>query len=107
MTERDWTPEACTLPTAERPGRLAEFDEVLRAALIEQRRTAPTRLCWILHPSAERAINDLVARESDCCSFFAFAVDRTDGAVRVQVTVPPGHVDVLDGMAERFGQVHR
>ena len=29
----DWAPEACSLPTAERPLRVAEFDELFTAVL--------------------------------------------------------------------------
>ncbi|WP_245718914.1 hypothetical protein [Micromonospora rhizosphaerae] len=38
----DWVPEACTLPTAERPLRVAEFDELFATALRGQTRLSPT-----------------------------------------------------------------
>jgi hypothetical protein len=105
MTDNDevWAPQACTLPTAERPLRLAEFDDLFTTALREQRRLAPTRLRWRLDPAAEASAWDLTARESACCSFFAFIFDGDgDGdSVRLDVQVPEAHVDVLDALAAR------
>ena len=42
----DWAPDACTLPTAERPLRVAEFDDlftfVVRAEAVSERPVAPS-----------------------------------------------------------------
>jgi hypothetical protein len=96
-----WVPEACALPTLERPLRLAEFDDLFTTALREQQRLSPTRLRWRLDSSAEPTTQDLTARETECCSFFSFTVALVDGAVRVDVQVPAAHVDVLDALADR------
>ncbi|GAA0793635.1 hypothetical protein GCM10009524_00840 [Spirilliplanes yamanashiensis] len=94
-------PEACTLPTADRPLRLAEFDDLFATALRAQRRMAPTRLRWHLDPAAETT----AGRETACCSFFTFtfAAPGTQGAgaLHLDVQVPAAHVDVLDALAER------
>src|SRR5690348_16526591 len=68
MTDLD----ACTLPTAERPLRLAEFQTLFATALRGQERLSPTHLRWRIDPAAESTARDLTARESECCSFFAF-----------------------------------
>ncbi|MFE9692181.1 hypothetical protein [Micromonospora sp. NPDC005806] len=94
-------PQACTLPTVERPLRVAEFDELFRTALRGQRRSSPTRLRWEVAAEAEAAVRDLTARESGCCSFFGITVTPVDGAVRVDVAVPAAYVDVLDALAAR------
>ena len=103
MTINDevWVPEACTLPTAERPLRLTEFDDLFATALHGQQRLSATRLRWRLDPAAESAARDLTARETECCSFFSFTVAAADGAVQVDVEVPAAHVDVLDALAAR------
>jgi hypothetical protein len=103
MTSDDqaWVPQACTLPTAEQPLRLAEFDDLFATALRGQQRISPTELRWRLDGAAEIRARDLTARESSCCSFFAFTVEPDAGAVNVGVRVPPAHVDVLDALAER------
>jgi hypothetical protein len=92
MTTDDqvWVPEACTLPTAERPLRLAEFDDLFATALRGQQRLSPTTLRWRLAPSAEAAVRDLTARETACCSFFTFTVSLDGEAVGVDVEVPAG-----------------
>jgi hypothetical protein len=51
----DWTPDACTLPTTERPLRLAEFDDLFTARLRSDR-PAPTRLDLVLPRDAEAAV---------------------------------------------------
>jgi hypothetical protein len=94
-------PEACTLPTAERPLRLAEFDDLFATALRGQQRLSPTRLRWRLDPAAEQAARDLAGRESECCSFFSFTFAPADGAVQLDVAVPEAHADVLDALANR------
>jgi hypothetical protein len=100
MTE-GWVPQACTLPTLERPPRRAEFDDLFATALRRQHRLAPTRLRWELDPAEERRARDLTARETDCCSFFVFTFTSAPGRLLLDVQVPPGHVDVLDALAAR------
>ncbi|GGN94375.1 hypothetical protein GCM10010112_83630 [Actinoplanes lobatus] len=101
-TEDDvWAPEACTLPTVERPLRLAEFDDLFATALRGQQRMSATVLRWDLDPAAEATARDLSGRESRCCSFFTFTFDPGDGVLRLDVEVPAAHVDVLDALAGR------
>lgn len=104
-----WVPEACTLPTAERPLRVAEFDALFADALERVERPEPGRLRMSLHGGdggdgggvGERA-RDLAERESACCSFFTFTFSQDDpGRVLMEVAVPPEHTAVLDALAER------
>jgi hypothetical protein len=104
MTTTDdpsWMPEACTLPTVDRPLRLAEFDDLLAAALRGQRRMSPTMLRWDLDPAAEAVARDLTSRESSCCSFFCFTFNPGEQALQLDVEVPPTRVEVLDALAVR------
>jgi thioredoxin len=98
-----WVPgEACTLPTADRPTRLAEFDELFRSVR-EVDRVGPTRLRLVLNESggvADQA-RDLTARESECCSFFDFDVSSDGIGVVVDVRVPDSRAVMLDGLAAR------
>jgi hypothetical protein len=96
-----WAPEACTLPSAERPLRLAEFDDLLAVALRGQERLSPTRLRWRLDPAAEQSARDLTSREAECCSFFSFTFSPAHGAVQLDIAVPDAHVGVLDALARR------
>ncbi|MEV4199924.1 hypothetical protein [Micromonospora globbae] len=99
-----WVPDACTLPTAERPLRLAEFDQLFRDAVRGVDRPTPQHLRLRLAADAqvEETTRDLIARESSCCSFFAFEISRSGpDALVLDVRVPAAHVDVLDGLAGR------
>ena len=99
--DQSWVPQACTLPIAERPVRAAEFDQLFAVALRSQQRVAPTVLRWRLDPAAESAVRDLASRETGCCSFFTFVFTQLQGAVQVDVEVPPASAGVLDALAER------
>ena len=94
-------PEACTLPTVERPLRLAEFDELFATALRGQQRLAPTGLRWCLDPDAEVRARELTGREASCCSFFTFTYTGRGDTLQVDVQVPAAYVDVLDALAGR------
>ncbi|BFU47812.1 hypothetical protein [Krasilnikovia sp. MM14-A1004] len=96
-----WVPEACTLPTADRPLRLAEFDDLFASALLVQQRVSATVLRWDLDPVIEAAARDLTGRESECCSFFTFTFRRNGEVLRLEVEVPAAHVEVLDALARR------
>lgn len=101
-----WVTESCTLPTLERPLRIAEFDDLFATALRRQERISPTRLRWVLDPSAEAAARDLTGREASCCSFFTFTVTcltSTAGeqVVEIAVEVPPAQADVLEALEQR------
>ncbi|MGW5574172.1 hypothetical protein ACWEVD_23510 [Nocardia thailandica] len=97
----DWVPSACTLPTAEQPIRIAEFDQLFSEAVHTSRRPGPTRLELLLDPGAEARARDLAGRESSCCSFFTFDFDAGDGELVMGVGVPAAYVEVLDAFAAR------
>jgi len=101
MSHEDWVPEACTLPTVERPLRLAEFDDLFATALRDQQRPTPTRLRWRLDPAAEEIARDLTAREAACCSFFSFTITPAGDQLDVEIQVPPAYVPVLDALADQ------
>ena len=98
-----WVSEACTLPTVERPLRLAEFDDLFATALLGQQRIAPTQLRWQLDPAAHARAQDLTTQESSCCSFFTFSFGSTADGLQVEVEVPAEQVAVLDALAQRAG----
>lgn len=90
------------MPTVEQPSRVAEFDELFARSLQGVDRVEPTWLRLRLDATAEAAARDLAAREASCCSFFTFAfAAEANGELRLDVTVPPTYVDVLDAFAGR------
>ncbi|GAA1370021.1 hypothetical protein [Catellatospora chokoriensis] len=103
-----WVPNACTLPTAQQPLRLAEFDALFTAAVRAAERLDQTHLRLTMAGGAdlEATVRDLAASESDCCSFFAFTTAAAaPGQVTLDIEAPPAHADVLAALAERADTV--
>ncbi|MEV1289200.1 hypothetical protein [Micromonospora sp. NPDC049679] len=103
-----WTPAACTLPTAQQPLRLAEFDALFATAIEQAERISDRRLRLTMTdaPDLEARVRDLAARESDCCAFFTFTITAPQSdRVVLDVEVPVGHIDVLDAVADRAATV--
>ncbi|MGC5009276.1 hypothetical protein ACLQ2R_00780 [Streptosporangium sp. DT93] len=98
-----WAPAECTLPTEERPLRVAEFDELFASALRGLYRVGPAHLRLTLDDEAqvERAARDLAARETGCCSFFTFTFTPGGDGLTLDIEVPAVHTKVLDGLVVR------
>lgn len=102
-----WAPQACTLPTDERPLRMDEFDALLAEAVTGVERVGPGRVKMTLRPEPSIAgrVAELAARETNCCSFFTFTLTATgdgDGdGLALDVTVPDVHATVLDALTAR------
>jgi hypothetical protein len=96
----DWAPDACTLPTTERPLRVAEFDDLFSFVVHAERRD-PQRLDLMLRRIVEGPARDLAQRESECCSFFTFEFEAVGEDVVMRIGVPPEHVAVLDALEAR------
>ena len=101
ITLDDWAPQACTLPTAEQPLRVAEFDQLFATALRGLDRLAPTTLRLRLDAKSEATARDLTTRETECCSFFTFTYTTSGNDILLDTTVPTAHADVLDALSTR------
>jgi hypothetical protein len=100
--DRLLTTDACTLPTVDRPPRLAEFDALLATALRRvERRGSAVRLHLEGGRGRVEQVRDLTAREGSCCAFFRFDLDGTDQDLTLDISVPPARQDVLDALADR------
>jgi len=96
------TTDACTMPTAERPLRLAEFDALFASAVRSvERRGDDVRMRLAGEDGLTERVRDLTARETSCCSFFTFTVDGTDQDLILDISVPPARQEILDALAER------
>ncbi|WBB63907.1 hypothetical protein O7599_15900 [Streptomyces sp. WMMC500] len=108
MSDLAWVPESCTLPTAERPLRIAEWDALFAEPAAPPSRPDPLRLRVVLAggPGVEERVRELAARESGCCSFFTFATgrDEDDAAALLwlDIAVDEAHATVLDALAARI-----
>ena len=106
----DWTAvDACTLPTAEQPLRVAEFDALFATSLRAVERTPAStttaRLVLVGGRDLRERVEQLVEAETACCSFFTFTVTGTDDVLAVDVEVPAAHADVLAALLARAEQV--
>lgn len=96
--------EACTLPTAQRPLRVAEFDSLFVTALRAIETTGSTSVRLLLAGEADVAerTQRLADAESSCCSFFTFRVTELDaGRVAFDIDVPQKHAGVLAGLVDQ------
>ena len=113
-------PDACTLPTVDRPLRLAEFDDLFATSLrdVSYPAEGSTRARLVLagDDALPGRVRRLADAETSCCSFFTFAVTRMDRessgepgetAVALDIEVPPARTDVLDALICRAAAVRR
>lgn len=103
LVDDDWAPAACTLPTAEQPLRRAEFDDLFAEDVLSVNQPSPLEVRFELRADAEVAARaaSLAARETGCCSFFAFALTITDCTVSMTVSTEPAHGTVLAALGAR------
>lgn len=106
----------CTLPTADQPLRVAEFDDLFATALrVIERPDSSVRARLVLAGGDDLAdrVRRLVDAEATCCSFFTFTLtplppDRTDGpALALDIEVPVARADVLAALVRRAGHARR
>jgi hypothetical protein len=108
--------EACTLPTADQPLRVAEFDDLFATALRAiEHSAAPVRARLLLAGGDDLSerVQRLADAETACCSFFTFtltplatdevvAADTT--ALALDIEVPVARADVLAALVQRAEQ---
>ena len=96
-------PDACTLPTAERPMRLAEFDDLFATAAQGVELLGPTHARLRLSGPAglEATVRGLTERETQCCSFFTFTLTPDGDSLTLDIQVPEPYVDVLESLISR------
>jgi hypothetical protein len=109
MAGETWVPDVCTLPTEDRPFRRAEFDDLFRASASDPQWINATRARFRLSGDEDLAerVTDLARRESSCCSFFAFGIERAGDGVVLDIEVPAGRVDVLTALVAQANRVRQ
>jgi hypothetical protein len=102
--ERPWAPvDVCTLPTAEQPLRVAEWDNLFATALrTVERGSTCARLVLSGDDGLVARVQRLADAETACCSFFTFTITPLDDAgVELGIEVPPSRADVLPALLDR------
>ncbi|WP_242911028.1 hypothetical protein [Actinomadura terrae] len=107
IQDEGWTPAACTLPTAQKPLRVAEFDALFAEAVTAVELVASGRVRMRMRPAPKLAgrAADLAARETECCSFFTFSITATSGELTLEVAAADEHAPVVAALAERAEQL--
>jgi hypothetical protein len=97
---QSWAPQDCTLPTAERPLRAAEFSRLFGDAVLTVDRPATGRLRLGLRPGADTATRAaaLTAAETECCSFFTFTLTAGNDSLHLDIAVPDSRADIIDAL---------
>ena len=95
----------CTMPTAGRPLRLAEFDALFASVTAVHHEGTVTRLHLGGGPGLADRVRDLTDRESQCCSFFTFTVTGSDTEVDLEIEVPPQHRSIGAAIAARASEL--
>lgn len=96
----DWAPDACTLPTVERPFREKEFADLFASSLVRVERVSAVTARLGLTPDSTAQARDLAARESSCCSFFTFRILDGEAESVMSISVPASQVRVLDALVD-------
>jgi hypothetical protein len=98
-----WAPADCTLPTAERPIRVAEFSDLFSHDVLTVDRPEAGRLRLGLRPGREAAsrVAALTAAETECCSFFTFTLTVGNDSLSLDIGVPESRTEILDALADR------
>ncbi|KQV75284.1 arsenate reductase [Aeromicrobium sp. Root344] len=102
MTQLNWVPSTCTLPTVDRPLREAEFDDFFASDVLGvDELPEGVRVALRTNPEVVARAATLAAREANCCSFFSFDLSIADGRTTMQVSATPEHAEVLAAVAVR------
>lgn len=80
---------ACTLGAGDFKARVADIQALARRSLISSRRE-PLRLHLTYAPEALAEVEELAAREAECCGFLDFDLQHDGEAVRLTITAPIG-----------------
>ncbi len=98
-----WAPADCTLPTAERPIRAAEFSDMFSRDVLTVDRPELSRLRLGLRRGPETASRAaaLTTAETECCSFFTFTLTVANDSLYLDVGVPESRAEILDALADQ------
>lgn len=92
---------ACTLGAGDFKERVAGIRDLARRSLRASRRE-PLRLHLTYTADALAEVEDLVAKESDCCSFLDFDLQHDAETTRLTITAPVEALTAADELFAHF-----
>ena len=101
----EWcAPEACSLPIADQPARVVEWDTLFRTVRTIERVPGGVRFELDRLQADVAGVADLADRESQCCAFFTFGVTVASDSLTLSVDADADHAEVVEALA---GRAHR
>jgi hypothetical protein len=92
-------PIACTLSSADLAAQVGQWERLIARAMTERTETADgLRLSFRPAPGVEEELRRLVATETGCCSWAAWAVETDAGATVLDVRSTGPGIATLHGM---------
>jgi hypothetical protein len=92
-------PVACTLSSSDLAAQAGRWEQIIARAMTERTETGDgLRLSFRAEPGVEEELRRLVAVESECCRWAAWAVDTSAGAPVLDVRSTGPGVAVLHDM---------
>lgn len=92
---------ACTLGAGDFKARLAGIRALARRSLLASRRQ-PLRLHLTYDRQALSAVQDLVAKEAECCAFLDFDLRHDANTVELTVTAPMSALAIANELFAHF-----
>lgn len=94
-------PIACTLQAGDFRERTAAIRDLAARSLLRSRRER-LALHLTYGPEALAELEDLVAREAECCAFLAFDLRREAGRIHLTITAPEAAAAAADDLFAHF-----
>lgn len=92
---------ACSLGAGDFKARVAGIEALARRSLRTSRRE-PLKLHLTFAPEALPEVQDLVAKETDCCAFLDFDLRAEPGTLRLTITAPAAALSAADELFAHF-----
>ena len=100
----DGKPIACSLGASDLQPRLEEIAEIGAASLIDHEAKDGTHeLRFQADPTTRRRLEEIVAAETECCTFLDLDLAERQGELILTLAAPDGGQSVADGLAVAFG----
>jgi hypothetical protein len=98
------SPVACSLSGGELEQRVAAIAEVGAASLVSRTATGGRHLLrFRAGAQTQRRLEEIVAAESECCSFLDLSLTEENDEIVLSIAAPEGGQETAAGLVEAFG----
>lgn len=98
------SPVACSLSVGELEQRAAAIAEVGAASLVSRAATGGRHLLrFRADAQTQHRLEEIVAAESECCSFLDLSLTKEEGELVLSIAAPNGGEETAAALAEAFG----